>query len=134
VLAPTGLLKSWRQWTATVESFALGRLSRRSADRRAFKKLRDQLLVTLRARAEEVQGPEREFYLRLEELVSPWVSVLSLAREDREILHDLLVHCRQAEQILKSRTDGFAAGDWYAAVSLGLAVVSALLFWALVIK
>jgi serine/threonine protein kinase len=133
VLAPTGLLKSWRRWTAIVESITRGRLSRRSADRRAFGTLRNELLLTLRARAGESHGPEREFYLSLEQLVAPWVSLLSLAREDREILHDLLVHCRQAEQILKGRSAGFAAG-WVVAVSVGLALVSALLFWASLIR
>jgi hypothetical protein len=56
------------------------------------------------------------------------VSLLSLAWEDREILHDLLVHCRQAEQILKGRSAGYTAG-WVVAVSVGVALVSALLFW-----
>jgi serine/threonine protein kinase len=134
VLAPAGLLKSWRRWTATVESFARGRLSRRSADRQAFTTLRNQLLGTIRARAAEVHGPEREFYLYLEELVSPWVSAISLAREDREILHHLLVQCQHAERILDRRSAGFAAMGWFAVVAMGLVIVSALLIWGLVAR
>jgi serine/threonine protein kinase len=130
VLAPAGLLKSWRRWTATVEAVTRGRLSRRSADRQAFRTLRNELLVTLRARAAEVQGPEREFYFRLEELLLPWMSIFSLAREDREILHDLLFHCQQAEEILKRRSARYTAAGWFAAVTAGLAAVSSLLFWA----
>lgn len=134
VLAPAGLLKSWRRWTATIASFARGRLSRRSTDQQAFTRLRNQLLVTLRARAAEVQGPEREFYVHLEGLISPWVSVRSLAREDREILRDLLARCQQAERILERHSAAGAAGGWLAVVSLVMAVASALLFWGLVIK
>ena len=56
VLAPAGLLKSWRRWTATIASFAQGRLSRRFTDPQAFGALRNQLLVTLRARARRSTG------------------------------------------------------------------------------
>ena len=105
-------------------------------------------------RAAEVHGPEREFYLRLEGLISPWVSIRSLAREDREILHDVLARCQQVQRILEGRSGevaagevaagevaaggvaagGVAAGGWLAVVSVVLAVASALLFWGLVIR
>jgi hypothetical protein len=134
VLAPADLLVSWRRWTGIVESFARGRVSRRLADRQAFTRLRNQLLVALRARAAEVHGPERVFFLRLEELVSPWVSAISMAREDPEILRDLLVRCKHAELILSRHSSGFAAVGWFAAASVGLAVVSSLVFWALIIN
>jgi serine/threonine protein kinase len=133
VLAPAGLLKSWRRWTVTVASFALNRRSRRCTDQRAFTTLRNQLLATLRARAAEVHGPERDFYLSLEELISPWVSLRSLAREDPEILRDLLARCQHVERILECRPAGAIARVWIAAVSLILAAASALLFWGLVI-
>jgi hypothetical protein len=132
VLAPAGLLKSWRQWTATVACFARGRPSRRSMDQHAFTILRDQLLAFSRARAAEAGGAEREFYLRIEGLLLPWVSVWSLAREDREILGDLLARCRQVECILERRPAGVAAGAWLAAILLVLMAASALLFWALI--
>ncbi len=134
VLAPADFLKSWCRWTATVASFALGRQSRRSTNGQAFAALRNQLLVTLRARAAEVHGPEREFYLRLEGLISPWVSVRSLAREDREILRDVLARCQQVGRILERRSPGVDARVWVATLSVVLAVASALLFWGLVIK
>jgi serine/threonine protein kinase len=134
VLAPVSLLKSWRRWTATVACFARGRLSRRSMDLQAFTTLRNELRATLRARAAEVDGPERDFYLSIEALISPWVSLRSLAREDREILRDLLARCQEVERILGHRSWGVAAGGWLAAVSVVLAVALALLFWGLVIK
>ena len=127
------------RWTATIASFAQGRLSRRFTDPQAFVVLRNQLLVTLRWRAAEVHGPEREFYLRLEELISPWVSTCSLAREDREILRDVLARCQQVGRILEGRSEGDAAGGrlaggWLAVVSAVLAVASVLPFWGLVIQ
>ncbi len=103
-------------------------------DQQAYTSLRNQLLVTLRARAAEVQGPEREFYLRLEGLISPWVSVRSLAREDREILQDLLARCQQVERMLERRSARASAWGWLVAVSLVLGVASTLLLWELVIK
>jgi serine/threonine protein kinase len=134
VLAPAGFLKSWRRWTATIECFATGRLTRRLADRRAFRTLRKQLLVTIRQRVSEVDGPEREFYLSLEEMVLPWVSLISLAREDREILQDLLYRCQHVERILKRRSARVTAGGWIAVASLVLAAASALLIWSFVIN
>ncbi len=132
--APAGLLKSWRHWRATVASFALRRPSRRFMDQQALTALRNQLLVTLRSHAEEVDGPEREFYLRLEGLILPWVSVRSLAREEREILQDLLARCQEVERILARRSASAYASVWLVAVSLVLGVASALLFWQLVIR
>jgi hypothetical protein len=131
VIAPAGLLKSWRQWTAVVECFALGRRSRRSRDKQAFEMLRKQLLTTFRARAAEAEGPERDFYRGLEELVSPWVSLWSLAREDREILCDLLARCHRVERVLRGRSG--SARAWLAAMVLALAAASALLSWIWVV-
>ncbi len=96
--------------------------------------LRNQLLVALRARAADAHGPEREFYLRLEGLITPWVSLRSLAREDREILTDMLIRCQEAGQILERQSPGVYSWIWLAAVSLVLAVTSGLLFWVLVIQ
>jgi hypothetical protein len=133
VLAPAGLLKSWHRWTTTVATFALGRRSRRYRDPRAFASLRKQLLATLRAGAAEVHGPERDFYLALEQLISPWVSLRSLARQDREILGHLLSCSQNVEQILQRRTAGVAVGVRLAAVAV-LVLASALLVWGMVIR
>jgi serine/threonine protein kinase len=134
VLPAAGLLRSWRQWTATVASFALGRKSRRARDPKAFRTVRNQLLATLRARASDAPETERGFYLSMEQLVSPWVSVYSLAREDREILQDLLARCQHVDWILESRSARRGAVGWLFVVSIVLAVAFALLLWGLVIK
>jgi hypothetical protein len=132
VIAPAGLLKSWRRWTAVVEGFALGRPSRRFRDKQAFETLRKQLLTTFRARAAEAEGPERDFHRGLEELVAPWVSLWSLAREDREILCDLLARCHQVERVLRGRSESDARALFTAGV-LALAAAVALLSWIWVI-
>jgi serine/threonine protein kinase len=134
ILPPASLLKSWRRWTATVATFALGRRSRRFRDPRTFTTLRNELLATLRARAAEIDGPERDFYLALEEVISPWVHLRSLARQDREILGDLLARCRHIERILKHRSKGVTRGAIVATASLVLALAAALLCWGLVFK
>jgi serine/threonine protein kinase len=133
VLQPAGLLKSWRRWTATVASFATSRKSRRAIDQRAFTSLRNQLLATLQMLAAEAPEVERGFYRSLEQLVLPWVSALSLAREDREILRDLLTRCQHAEWILEYHSP-VHPGGWLPAVSVVLAAASALLFWGLVLR
>ena len=96
--------------------------------------LRKQLVAALRARAAEVHGPERDFYLWVEGLISPWVSVRSLARQDEEILGDLLARCQLVERILKHGSKDVAAGRTLAGVSLVLAVASALVCWGFVIR
>jgi predicted Ser/Thr protein kinase len=138
VLAPDSLLRSWRRWTATVACFARGRRSRRFTNLQAYTTLRKELLATLRARAAEAVGPKQDFYLSLEALISPWVSLRSLAREDGEILRDLLARCQEVERILGHRswgvaTSGVATWGWLAAVSVALAVALALLCWGLLI-
>jgi serine/threonine protein kinase len=128
-IAPSGLPKAWRRWTAIVASFASGRPTRRTADQRAFEVLRGQLLEALRARAAEADGPERDLLLQLEAMVSPWVSVRSLAREDREILRDLLARCRAAEEFLGGR--GSQAGRAVlTAVWLILLAALSLIVWS----
>jgi hypothetical protein len=92
--------------------------------------LHQQLLQTIRARAAVAEGPERDLYQELEELVTPWVSLRSLAREDREILGDLLAHCQHVERILKGPPASVTREVWVAMGLIGLAGVFALLFWS----
>jgi serine/threonine protein kinase len=130
VIAPSGLRKAWHRWTRVVEIFALGLRSRRSPNQRAYESLHQQLLQTIRARAAVAEGPERDLYQELEELVTPWVSLRSLAREDREILGDLLAHCQHVERILKGPPASVTREVWVAMGLIGLAGVFALLFWS----
>jgi serine/threonine protein kinase len=98
------LWKAWRQWTAIVEHFALHR-SARNVNPITYKKLHSILVAACRARAAKAQGPRQEFYLRLVELVLPWMSPTVLASTDREILLSVLSYCRQFEQELLDPTE-----------------------------
>src|SRR5262249_31572251 len=131
-IAPADLLKSWGHWTATVECFALGRRVRRYMDRRAFETLRGRLLATCQEHAAD-DGPERALYGCLGELVTPWVSLRSLAREAREILRDLLARCPQVERVMGGRPCPSGAVDaesWLAVALLALTWAFALFFWS----
>jgi hypothetical protein len=98
------LWKAWRQWTAIVEHFTLHRFAR-NVNHNTYKKLHNILVAACRARAAKAQGPRQEFYLRLVELVLPWMTPTVLASTDREILFSLLSYCRQFEQELLDPTE-----------------------------
>jgi serine/threonine protein kinase len=120
------LWKAWRQWTAIVEHIALRKSSVRlnPAD---YTRLYKLLVTACRARAAKAQGPRRDFYLRLAELVIPWMRPATLRSTDQEILLSLLSYCRQFEQELLDPT-GFpiapvgpasgTSGKWLALVLL----------------
>jgi serine/threonine protein kinase len=96
---PATLVKSWRQWTAIVELFALRR-SRRHVDWQAYQNLHQGLIEACRARAAAAGEVEQAFYRHLEDLALPWLTPKALAQVDREILFSLLLCCRRAEQEL----------------------------------
>jgi hypothetical protein len=98
------LWKAWRQWTAIVEHFALHR-SARDVNHNTYKKLHSVLVSGCRARAAKAHGPRKEFYLRLVELVLPWMTPTVLRSTDREILFSVLAYCRQIEQELLDPTE-----------------------------
>jgi serine/threonine protein kinase len=133
------LWKSWRQWTAIVEHFALRR-SHSHVNRLAYEKLYKNLVVVCRGHAEKAQGPRREFYRRLTDLVLPWMTPAVLEATDREILVSVLSYCRQFEQELLDPTelpppeDGAATrrGWWLALVLLlaSFAMALAGIYWA----
>jgi serine/threonine protein kinase len=129
------LWKAWRQWTAIVEHFALRRSSAR-VNVHDYEKLYKILLISCRSRAAKAQGPRQEFYLRLAELVLPWMKPAVLRATDQELLSSMLSYCRQFERELLDPTelppepedkpsDGF--GSW---LILALLVASFLLVLA----
>jgi serine/threonine protein kinase len=158
VLSPEGMIESWSRWTTTVGLFARGRGSRKPADAEDFKVLRDQLLATVRERAAEAQGPDAEFYLRLEELILPWVELRSLAREERDMLEQLHALCVRVEQILNpqlaevppepsvwdalvkaweavdAHSAELASKKWLPSATITLGLIFAILFWLLFYK
>ncbi len=98
------LWKTWRQWTAIVEHFALSR-SPKHVNLNAYGSLYRSLLAACRARAAKARGPRQEFYQRLEELVLPWMTPKALKSTDREILSSVLSYCRQFEHELLDPTE-----------------------------
>jgi serine/threonine protein kinase len=119
------LWKAWRQWTAIVEHFAL-RKSPARLNVADYGRLYQLLVVGCRARAAKAQGQRRDFYLRLAELVIPWMRPSTLRSTDQEILFSLLSYCRQFEQELLDSTEfptapedqAPGASGWWLAVAL----------------
>jgi len=96
--------------------------------------LHQQLLQSIRARAALEDGPKRKFYRVLEEVVSPWVSLRTLALEDREILCDLFVRCVHLEHLLKGPPPDVSYRVWATMGLLGLVGAVAVLFWRYVVS
>ena len=98
------LWKSWRQWTAIIEHFAQDK-SHIHVNKQSYDKLYRTLIAACRGRAAKAQGPRREFYRRLTDLVIPWMTPMVLESTDREILFSVLSYCRQFEQELLDPTE-----------------------------
>jgi serine/threonine protein kinase len=138
---PATLQRTWRQWTAIVELFALRR-SRLHVDWQAYHNLHQTLIEACRTRARAADESERTFYRHLEDLVLPWITPKALAQVDREILFSLLLCCRRAEQELgrqqlepqppDRRSSVHIALVWGAAMFLTLTIVAWLisLIWS----
>ncbi|MGO9469408.1 MAG: hypothetical protein ACLQIB_08595 [Isosphaeraceae bacterium] len=98
----------WGRWTTILAQFAQNRPARRRLDPRAYAALRHELIAACRSLA-EAAGPERLFYVGLEETVKPWLNLRVFERTDREILGKLLLHCREVECKL---TGGRSSRTW----------------------
>lgn len=93
-----GFRARWQQWTALVEVSALRRGTHHWVDPEAFRVLQEELVRTCHVHAHATTGELRDFYVRLEALVRPWVTPDSLMQTDRKIHLDLVRLCQQAEQ------------------------------------
>jgi hypothetical protein len=92
-----GFLDDWRQWTAVVESFAVGRGTFSRVEPENYRLLHRRLVEECEALARTTDGIGREFLLSLAELVKPWLNPHTLNRTDRELLRSLLWLCHRAE-------------------------------------
>jgi serine/threonine protein kinase len=140
---PASLQRTWSQWTAIVELFALRR-SRRHVDWQAYHDLHQKLINACRTRALAAGESERAFYRHLEDLVLPWLTPKALAQVDRDILFSLLLCCRRAEQELgreeleppppDRRSTVYITSVWAAALFLASSIVAWLisLIWSAV--
>ena len=90
-----------------------------------------------RARAAKAHGQRQEFYLRLADLVLPWMTPRVLESADREILYSVLSYCRQFEQELLDPTelppepeDGASSGSaWWLVLFSLVASFVLVLIW-----
>jgi hypothetical protein len=121
-----GLRKRWQEWVTIVEFFARRRGVPYRMDLRTYRRLHGGLLDELLSHAGSSDGEQRVFFLRLEELASPWLTPEALARTDREILYDLLNRCHQAEwELGAGRKWIYRAARWAGAIVI-LEIVAAL--------
>jgi serine/threonine protein kinase len=126
-IPPSELMPLWlalHQWIEIIEHFVLQR-SRRFVNHRNYDRLYRMLVQTCRTRASTTEGPTRQFYQRLEDLVVPWMTPRAMECADREILWSLLSYCREAERALrdKSRTLPDLGGSEPSAISWRVAAV-----------
>ena len=129
------------QWIEIIEHFVLQR-SRRFVNHRNYDRLYRMLIQTCRTRASTTEGPTRQFYQRLEDLVVPWMTPRAMECADREILWSLLCYCREAEQAMRDRsmplpdlggTEESVITWRVAAIGISICVVvGALLVWYMV--
>jgi serine/threonine protein kinase len=130
------LWKTFRQWTAIVEHFALRR-SLQHVNQNTYEILYNRLVAACRSRAAKAQGPRQEFYLRLAELVLPWMTPRILGSTDQQLLSSVLSYCRQFEQELLDSTEllpepGEVAENrsgWWLAIGLLVASFVLTLIW-----
>jgi hypothetical protein len=90
------LRQQWQHWTAIVESYARRRRTRHQVGLKDYNTLHRKLRATCRrlARANGTQKPG--LFVRLEELVCPWLTTGTLEQADGDILWDLLNRCQHA--------------------------------------
>jgi serine/threonine protein kinase len=131
------LWKTFRQWTKIVEHFALRR-SLHHVNETTYEILYNRLVAACRARAAKAQGPRQEFYLRLAELVLPWMTPRVLGSTDQELLSSVLSYCRQFEQELLDSTELLpepadvvpeTRSGWWLAIGLLVASFVLTLIW-----
>jgi hypothetical protein len=125
----------WSRWTAILSSFARNRPDRRQLDPRAYAILRNELITACRSLA-ETEGPERHFYVDLEQTVDPWLDLGVLARTDREILHKLVQRSLEVERKLRGGKSRPARRSHWGPATVALAGAAAIgaLVWLLLIS
>jgi serine/threonine protein kinase len=96
------LERSFRAWTSVVEWFVLPR-TRHCVAPEDYESLHRGLMRACRTRADTSDGAERELCARLEDLVKPWLTLVSLDQLDQELRFDLLLRSRRAELELHGR-------------------------------
>jgi tRNA A-37 threonylcarbamoyl transferase component Bud32 len=123
------LVEAWKRWLAVIECVCeKGHADVSESD---YRRLYDDLRECCRKHVARAKAAERPFFQRIEDLMTPWLSVRSLAFIDRDALARLLQDCRVIEAQLGIRRSGgilrwMAVGaGLIAACSLGWFMVQA---------
>jgi eukaryotic-like serine/threonine-protein kinase len=87
----------WEEWTALVESLAMGKRRLRIKEA-VYQQLHRSLLAKLRVPADDAD--RRSVHQRMESIVAPWLSLATFAQTDAVVLHSLWTRCRQLEESL----------------------------------
>ena len=98
------LRRRFSRWAAIVELFARGRPARKRVDPQAYVTLHRELIASCRVLAASANEVEAVSYRYLEDLAQPWLDLAVLDREDRDILFNLLIHCKHVQAQLGGRS------------------------------
>jgi hypothetical protein len=123
------LRKCWGRWTKVVELFARRQRARKRVDAKEYVKLHHDLVQKCRLMAGSSNEVESAFYRYLEDLVHPWLDLAVLERAERDILFDLVIRCRQANDRLRGRSRIGTFLIWIALVPVIPLFFSIMLLW-----
>ena len=121
VAIPEDVRLLWEEWTALVESLALGKRRHRIKDG-VYQQLYRALLGKLRAGQDDAD--RRRVYQRMETIVAPWLSLATFAQTDAVVLHSLCTRCRQLEDSLVPWRKSLGWARWVAIGCLVLIAVA----------
>jgi serine/threonine-protein kinase len=116
------LVEGWCRWVDIVEDFARRRGNRSGTSQTEYAAVHGLAVAACRVRADTAAGETRRLFHDLRERVQPWLSLEALARADREILADLLAHCRRLEPLLTGGRGRRSRRRIAAALCLGAAL------------
>ncbi len=116
------------RWREAVELHTRGLRS----NPQKYAALHDELLERCQARARESVDEQKTFYENVEKLLRPWLNTEVLTQTQRDILLEILGHCRKAERELGGRACPELSRRWRRPVLRALAGATGLgvLGWA----
>ena len=133
------LWEAWDRWAAVVETIVLRPEKRRLVTPRLYERIYKDLIAVCRTKAATASREKRDFYRKLEGLVSPWLTPMVIGQTDRELLLSVLYQFPEIEQEIERRSrepDGSGFLDilrspkaWLASVLAIAALLSLWLAW-----
>lgn len=91
------------RWIGLLDLFARKRNTRRRIDSQDYEVLYSSLLKSCRFQADQSEGEHRVFFLEMASLIEPWFTLRAFESNKQRLLMNLLVQCREIEQILSGR-------------------------------